>query len=124
MPADTDFLRSYVTSYPTLATTFNDASVGNPCGAQQVSSIEELNGLLEEACWRDLGRTIAGQGETVGQRREQERVLLGELPRERFATWEEATPRIDATALAPVRRNRYSVPASLAGLRIRARIEG
>jgi len=32
-------------------------------------------------------------------------------------------PRVDAKALAPVRTNRYSVPASLAGLRIRARIE-
>jgi len=89
----------------------------------EVGSIEELNGLLEAACWGDLDRTITGQSETVRQRRDRERVLLGDLPREPFPTWEEATPRVDAKALAPVRANRYSVPASLAGLRIRARIE-
>jgi len=89
----------------------------------EVSSIEQLNQLLEEACWLDLDRTIAGQAETVGQRRDRERVLLGNLPREPFPTWEEATPRVHAKALATVRTNRYSVPASLAGLRIRARIE-
>jgi len=32
------------------------------------------------------------------------------------------TPRVDSKALATVRTNRYSVPASLAGLRIRARV--
>jgi IstB-like ATP binding protein len=48
-------------------------------------------------------------------------VLLGALPREPHPRWEEATPRVDSKALATVRTNRYSVPASLAGLRIRAR---
>ena len=88
----------------------------------EVSSIEELNELLEEACWQDLDRTITGQSETVGQRRDRERVILNSLPREPHPTWEEATPRVDSKALATVRTNRYSVPASLAGLRIRARI--
>jgi transposase len=88
----------------------------------EVSSIEELNELLEEACWADLDRTITGQSETVGERRDRERLLLGSLPREEHPTWEEATPRIDSKALATVRTNRYSVPASLAGLKIRARI--
>ena len=41
----------------------------------EVSSIEELNELLEEACWKDLDRTIAGQTETVGERRDRERLL-------------------------------------------------
>jgi transposase len=88
----------------------------------EVSSIVGFNALLEEACRRDLQRTIAGQAETVGQRLERERLRLGELPRERHPTWEEATPRVDSKALATVRRNRYSVPAALAGLRVRARI--
>jgi transposase len=88
----------------------------------EVESIEELNELLEEACWADLDRTITGQSETIGQRRDRERLLLGTLPREPHPTWEEATPRVDSKALATVRTNRYSVPAALAGLRIRARI--
>lgn len=88
----------------------------------EVSSIEELNELLEEGCWQDLDRTITGQTETVGQRRDRERMLLGTLPREPFPTWEEATPRVDSKALATVRTNRYSVPARLAGRKIRAKI--
>ena len=43
----------------------------------EVGSIAQLNGLLEEACWRDLDRTITGQAETVAQRRERELVLFG-----------------------------------------------
>ena len=88
----------------------------------QVGSIEELNELLEEACWKDLERTITGHSGTVGERLDRERLILGKLPREPHPTWEEATPRVDAKALATVRTNRYSVPASLAGLKIRARV--
>ena len=88
----------------------------------EVGSIEELNELLEEACWVDLERTITGQSETVGERLDRERLILNTLPREQHPTWEEATPRVDAKALATVRTNRYSVPASLAGLKIRARV--
>lgn len=88
----------------------------------EVGSMEELNELLAEACRVDLARTIVGQSETVGQRRDRERRLLGALPAEPHPTWEEATPRVDSKALATVRTNRYSVPAALAGLRIRARI--
>ncbi|MGH2916674.1 MAG: Mu transposase domain-containing protein [Solirubrobacteraceae bacterium] len=88
----------------------------------EVSSMEELNELLEEACWVDLDRMITGQAETVGERRDRERLILNSLPGEVFPTWEEATPRVDSKALAMVRTNRYSVPASLAGLKIRAKI--
>ena len=88
----------------------------------KVDSIEQLNELLDQCCFKDLDRTITGQSETVGQRRDRERLLLGTLPAEPFPTWEEATPRVDAKALATVRTNRYSVPARLAGLKVRARI--
>jgi hypothetical protein len=57
----------------------------------EVSSIEQLNGLLEKACWRDLERTITGHPGTVGERLDQERPLPGTLPREPHPTWEEAT---------------------------------
>jgi transposase len=88
----------------------------------EVDSIEELNAQLEEACRRDLKRTITGRSETVGQLLDRERAILNNLPREPHPTWEEATPRVDSKALATVRTNRYSVPASLAGLRIRGRV--
>ncbi|MGH3130553.1 MAG: IS21 family transposase [Gaiellaceae bacterium] len=88
----------------------------------EVDSIEELNERLEEACRQDLERTITGREGTVGQLLDRERLILNNLPCEPHPTWEEATPRVDSKALATVRCNRYSVPASLAGLRIRARI--
>jgi transposase len=88
----------------------------------EVDSMMEFNELLEEACWRDLDRTITGHVGTVGERLEQERRLLNNLPRERHDTSEQATPRVDSKALATVRTNRYSVPASLAGLKVAARI--
>ena len=88
----------------------------------EVDSITEFNELLEQACWQDLERTITGHPETVGERLDRERRLLNTLPREPHDTSEEAMPRVDSKALATVRTNRYSVPASLAGLRVAARI--
>jgi hypothetical protein len=87
----------------------------------EVDSIEQLNERLREACFGDLERTLTGRVETVGQQLDRER-LLNALSREPHPTWEEATPRVDAKALATVRCDRYSVPASLAGLRVRARV--
>lgn len=88
----------------------------------EVDSMEQLNELLEEACWQDLQRTITGHQQTVGERLEMERRVLNTLPRERHDTSEEALPRVDSKALATVRTNRYSVPAALAGLRVAARV--
>jgi hypothetical protein len=89
----------------------------------EVDSLAEFNERLEEACWKDLERTITGHGgETVGERLDRERRLLSTLPRERHDTSEHAAPRVDSKALATVRSNRYSVPASLSGLKISARI--
>lgn len=88
----------------------------------KVSGIAELNERLEEACLADLDRTIVGRSETVGQALCRERCLLGDLPRQVHCTAQEATPRVDAKAMVSVRGNRYSVPASLAGRRVRAQI--
>jgi transposase len=88
----------------------------------EVDSIEQLNEQLEEACWKDLQRTITGHAGTVGERLDRERRLLNNMPREPHCTSEEATPRVDSKALATVRANRYSVPARLAGLNVAARI--
>jgi transposase len=88
----------------------------------EVDSMMEFNERLEEACFKDLQRTITGHAGTVGERLDQERRLLNTLPRERHDTSEQAAPRVDSKALATVRCNRYSVPAALAGLKVAARI--
>lgn len=88
----------------------------------RVESLEELNEDLEEACWSDLDRTIVGRAEPVGEMLARERALLGDLPREPHCTAEEASPRVDSKAMVTVRQNRYSVPARLAGMRVRAKV--
>jgi transposase len=87
-----------------------------------VRTLAELNARLRSGCEQDLSRRIAGRSETVGEALDRERPLLRALPDEPAQTHEEATPRVDAKALIPVRQNRYSVPVALAGRRVRARI--
>jgi transposase len=87
-----------------------------------VASLSALNDLLAAACVADLSRTIRGRSETVGEALGREMDLLRPLPAERFDTAEHAHPRVDAKALATVRQNRYSLPVSLAGLRVSAQI--
>jgi transposase len=88
----------------------------------QVGSLAELNELLEDACFADLERRIAGRADTVGEALRSETRALAELPLEDFDPAERATPRVDAKALVTVRQNRYSVPVSLVGLRVQATI--
>ncbi len=88
----------------------------------KVESLAELNGRLEAACLADLGRTIVGRTEPVGEMLERERRLLAPLPLEPHTTAEEASPRVDSKAMVTIRQNRYSVPACLAGMRVRARV--
>lgn len=88
----------------------------------QVGSLQELNDLIAVACVADLRRTIRGRRETVGEALCKEAGRLRPLPAERFDAAEHAHPRVDSKALATVRQNRYSVPVSLAGLRVSARI--
>jgi transposase len=88
----------------------------------EVSSLRELNERLAVACVADLGRTIRGRRETVGQALGREVELLRALPAEPFDAAETASPRVDSKALVTVRQNQYSVPVSLAGLRVAARI--
>jgi hypothetical protein len=59
---------------------------------------------------------------TVGEALDRERGLSNTLPRERYDTTEQATPRVDCKAMVTVRQNRYSVPVGLVGLRVTARI--
>jgi transposase len=88
----------------------------------EVSSLRELNDILATACISDLNRTIRGRQETVGEALGKEIELLRPLPAERFDTAEHAHPRVDSKALATVRQNKYSLPVSLAGLRVSASV--
>ena len=88
----------------------------------EVSTLGELNERLAAACVADLGRTIRGRRQTVSEALAQEVDLLRALPAERFDAAESASPRVDSKALVTVRQNQYSVPVSLAGLRVAARV--
>ena len=87
-----------------------------------VSSLAELNALLADGCFADLGRRISGHTETVGEALARDARALRPLPLEEFETAEQASPRVDAKALVTVRQNRYSVPVALVGLRVQARV--
>jgi transposase len=88
----------------------------------KVGSVKELNDLLEDGCFAELGRRIAGRAETVGEALRIESRALKELPFEEYETAESASPRVDTRALVTIRQNRYSVPVALVGLRVGARI--
>jgi transposase len=88
----------------------------------KVGSLKELNDLLEDGCFADFERRIAGREETVGEAFRIERRALRELPFEDFDPSEQASPRVDSKALVMIRQNRYSVPVALVGMRVAARI--
>jgi transposase len=88
----------------------------------KVGSLKELNDLLEDGCFAELDRRIAGRAETVREALRVERRALRELPFEDFDPSEQASPRVDSKALVTIRQNRYSVPVALVGLRVAARI--
>ena len=88
----------------------------------EVSSLAELNALLEDACFAELGRWIAGRAETVGEALRREHRALRELPLEDFETAEPVSPRVDQKGLVTIRQSRYSVPVALVGLRVQARV--
>jgi transposase len=85
-------------------------------------SLAELNDHLAVCMVKDLSRTIRGREVTIGQALSEEIGLLRPLPKEPFDSFEHARPLVDAKALVTVRQNQYSVPVSLAGLRVAARI--
>lgn len=87
-----------------------------------VASLGELNEMLAAACVADLRRTIRGARQTVGEALSREVELLRALPMEPFDATEHANPKVDVKALVTVRQNRYSVPVSLAGRKVAAKI--
>jgi transposase len=88
----------------------------------EVADLAELNALIRAGCEADLDRTIVGRSETVGEALARERPLLRALPAEPADTAELSSVRVDSKALVTVRQNRYSVPVTLAGRRVLARV--
>jgi transposase len=82
-----------------------------------VGSISQLNLLLADASDRDLDRRIAGRPGTVGEQLAEEKPML-RLVADQFDSREASVVRVDSKALITVRQNRYSVPVSLAGLKV------
>lgn len=88
----------------------------------KVASWDELNSYLRACCLKDLNRTIEGKATSVAEDQELERSFLKPLPSERFETAELTQPTVDQKARVKVKTNRYSVPASLVGSKVMARI--
>jgi transposase len=88
----------------------------------ELADLAELNARIRAGCEVDLGRTIVGRSETVGEALARERPLLRPLPAEPADTDEVSRVRVDSKALVTVRQNRYSVPVALAGRRVLARV--
>jgi transposase len=84
-------------------------------------SIAGLNAFIVDACASDLRRQIDGRPVTVAEQLAVERPLL-RVVTSAFDAAELSSIRVDAKALVTVRQNKYSVPASLAGLRVTAQI--
>jgi hypothetical protein len=87
-----------------------------------VASLKELNDRLEDGCFADLARRLAGRKETVGEALRRETRALRELPVDDFDACELTRPRVDEKALCTIRQSRYSLPVALVGLRVLARI--
>jgi transposase len=88
----------------------------------EFGSLEELNDQLQAFCVADLRRTISGRSVTVGELLSREIDRLRPLPAERFPTWEESSCRVNQKSMVTVRRNHYSVPVRLVGLRVLVRV--
>ena len=85
----------------------------------EVSSITELNAMIDEWDAADEGRRIGGRARTVGEFLAIERPCLRPLPGEPSETGLWLSPAVDRFAQVTVRNNRYSVPARLIGRRVR-----
>lgn len=89
----------------------------------KVADFQELNLLLLAACREDDARRIEGHVASIGEEWSQERAYLLPHPEEVFQSEEVSTHRVDEKSRARVRTNWYSVPVSLVGLRVEARVE-
>ena len=89
----------------------------------KVESLAELNERLALIDANQAARVIARRPVTVGADFEREQPLLAPLPAEPFQVFCDMHLTVDAHARITVHTNRYSVPASLIGAQVRARVE-
>ncbi|MHC3394508.1 IS21 family transposase [Streptomyces lavendulocolor] len=84
-----------------------------------VSSLAELNEMVEQWDLHDGRRRIGSRPRTIDEYFAVEQPLLMPLPDEPFETGRMFTPRVDRYSQITVRTNRYSVPVRLIGKRVR-----
>jgi hypothetical protein len=70
----------------------------------KVGSLKELNDLLEDGCFAELERRIAGRDESVREALRAEMRILRPLAVDDFDAAESASPRVNAKALVTVRQ--------------------
>ncbi|MEV5086212.1 hypothetical protein AB0K74_48745 [Streptomyces sp. NPDC056159] len=85
----------------------------------EVSSLAELNEMVEQWDRQDDARRIGSRSRTIAEEFALEQPLLMPLPEVPFETGRLFTPRVDRYGQIPVRTNRYSVPIRLIGKRVR-----
>jgi transposase len=85
----------------------------------EVSSLAELNEMVEQWDLHDGRRRIGSRPRTIDEYLAVEQPLLMPLPQEPFETGRIFTPRVDRYSQITVRTNRYSVPVRLIGKRVR-----
>jgi transposase len=81
-----------------------------PC----VNSLQELNELIRQRCLDYQKHTQARQTQTVGERLEQERPLLSEIPAYRPECCRITSVTVDKSSMVQFETNRYSVPTEYA----------
>ena len=92
------------------------------CRCRRSARSLSLSELIGAGVERDLGRRIEQRPVTVGEALAGERARLRALPAEPFVTAEESGARVNAKSMVTVRRNQYSVPVRLVGLRVRVQV--
>lgn len=88
----------------------------------KVDNYEQANDYLLACCIRDMDRALEAETLTVGEKVVIERESLRPMPAERFETAELLEPRVDDKSRIQIKRNFYSVPASLVGKKVHVRL--
>ena len=76
----------------------------------QVSSLGELNRLLEERCRRELSRKLRGKTKTKGELLEEDKAAFLTLPAARFDASRKVSTCVSSMSLVRFDKNDYSVP--------------
>jgi transposase len=80
----------------------------------RVADLAALNALLRQRCLDEGGRTIAGYGESIGQRFAEDKARALPLPAHRFDACVSQSAQVDKYQTVRFDCNRYSVPRSCA----------